>query len=264
VLQAVLRRLGVAVPGDASLDGHLVDGAIGYLTVATGIAFVALVAILVATLVLHRARPGRDRAHYEHGRRWRDRLLTFAVALTMFVAVDATLAARSSRDLREHFWNYPDDKPEAIRVEVTARQWSWTFRTAGPDNRFGTPDDVVTLNELHVPVGRPIYLKLRSKDVVHSFYIPSFRTKVDAIPGSTSRIWFQAQTAGSYEIGCAQHCGVSHYKMRGLLVASADDAYRTWLARAETDSRLRYDPAVDSDGAHPDHPVDAWDWETGR
>jgi cytochrome c oxidase subunit 2 len=115
----------------------------------------------------------------------------------------------------------------------------------------------VTVGELHVPVGRPISLKLRSKDVVHSFYLPNFRTKIDAIPGSTTRLWFQAQDAGSFEIGCAQHCGVSHYKMRGVLIAAPEDAYRAWLARAETDSRLRYDPA-DVVAAR-----EAWDWETG-
>ena len=95
-----------------------------------------------------------------------------------------------------------------------------------------------------VPViGRPVYVKLRSKDVVHSFYLPGFRTKIDAVPGSTTRLWFQAQEAGRHEIGCAQHCGVSHYKMRGWLIATPEDEYRSWLARAETDSRLRFDPA---------------------
>jgi cytochrome c oxidase subunit 2 len=184
----------------------------------------------------------------------RARALTFGVGLILFVAIDVTLAVRASGHLRAHFWNYPDDDPNALRVEVTARQWAWTFRTAGPDGRFATPDDVVTLGELHVPIGRPIYLKLRSKDVVHSLYLPNFRTKIDAIPGTTTRLWFQAQDAGRYEIGCAQHCGVSHYKMRGWLIATTDDDYRAWLVRAETDSRLRYDPA---DAAIQD---EGWAW----
>lgn len=260
----VLHRLGVALPGDASVDGHLVDGTLRYLTVATGLAFVALVLVLVTTLLLHTARAGRTRAHHTHGRRWRDRLLTFAVALTMFVAVDATLAARSTRDLADRFWRYPDSDPQALRVEVTARQWSWTFRTTGPDGRFGTPDDVVTLNELHVPVNRPVYFKLHSKDVVHSFYLPSFRTKVDAIPGDTTRLWVQARTEGTYEIACAQHCGVNHYKMRGTMVVSAPEEYAAWLDRAALDSRLRYQPALDADPAHPERAAEAWDWESGR
>ena len=231
------------VPRDVSLDGHLVDGVLGYLTLTTGIAFALLVVILSVTLLIHRAGVDGRRAYYTHGDRLRDRLLTFAVGMTLFIAIDVTLAVRASGHLRARFWNYPDEDPNALRVEVTARQWAWTFRTAGPDGSFGTPDDVVTLGELHVPVGRPVYLKLRSQDVVHSFYLPSYRTKIDAIPGSTTRLWFQAQEPGRTEIGCAQHCGVSHYKMRGWVIAAPEDEYRAWLTRAETDSRLRYDPA---------------------
>jgi cytochrome c oxidase subunit 2 len=247
----------IELPADASLDGHLVDGAIGYLTLTTGIAFAIALAFLLAALVLHRARAGRTWGQHTHGTRTRDRVLLFSAALLMFVAIDVTLALRTTRDLETRFWKYPDADPAALRVEVTARQWSWTFRTAGPDGRFGTGDDVVTLNELDVPVGRPIYLELRSRDVVHSLYLPNFRTKIDAIPGMTTRAWFQATTPGQYELGCAQHCGVSHYKMRGLLVARAGADYQAWLARAETDSRLRADPAA------PAAPF-GWDWESSK
>jgi len=246
----------IVLPRDASLDGHLVDGAIGYLTLTTGIAFAAALAFLSVAIVFHRARAGRTRVHHTHGLRARDRALMFTVALVMFVAIDVTLALRTSRDLETRFWRYPDGDPRALRVEVTARQWAWTFRTAGPDGRFGTADDVVTLNELDVPVGHPIYLKLRSRDVVHSFYLPNFRTKLDAIPGSTTRLWFQARETGRFEIGCAQHCGVSHYKMRGRLAVETEADYGAWLARAATDSRLRNDTA----GSQPD----GWDWDTGR
>jgi cytochrome c oxidase subunit 2 len=244
----------IEIPTDASLDGHLVDAVLRYLMVATALAFLAVVVVLMVTLVRDRARPGRPHAHYTHGNRPRDQLMTFAVGLTMFVAVDAVLAVRASGALRQRFWRYPDGDPRALRVEVTARQWSWTFRNAGPDGRFATPDDVVTLGELHVPVGHPIYLKLHSKDVVHSLYLPNFRTKLDAIPGATTRLWFEPTVPGRYEIGCAQHCGVSHYKMRGVLVVESEDDYRTWLGRAETDSRLRYEPGPDQ----------GWDWETGQ
>ena len=248
----------IGIPHDVSLDGHVVDGVLGYLTLCTGIAFAVLVIVLAVTLIFHRARASRPHAHHTRGDGRRERLLTFAVGLTLFLAIDVTLAVRASDHLHQRFWNYPDADPNALRVEVTARQWAWTFRTAGPDGRFATPDDVVTLGELHVPVGRPVYFKLRSKDVVHSFYLPSFRTKIDAIPGSTTRLWIQAQEAGRFEIGCAQHCGVSHYKMRGWLIAAPDDEYRGWLARAATDSRLRYDPA---DTAAQQ---EGWDWETGQ
>jgi cytochrome c oxidase subunit 2 len=246
----------IEIPADVSVDGHIVDGVLGYLTWATGIVFVVAVGVLVVSLIRDRARPGREAARYTHGDTRLAQVLTLAVGLVMFLAVDAVLAARAHRALTDRFWHYPDGDPRVLRVEVTARQWSWTFRTAGPDGRFATPDDVVTLGELHVPAGRPIFLKLRSKDVVHSLYLPNFRTKLDAIPGSTTRMWIEATTEGRYEIGCAQHCGTSHYKMRGLLVVESEEAYRAWLARAETDSRLRYDPARPA-------AADGWDWERG-
>jgi len=249
--------VALEIPVDASLDGHLVDGVIGYLTWSTGVAFVVLCVVLLVTLIRDRARPGRLHGAYTQGDRGPERALTFAVGLLMFVAIDVVLAARAMGHLSGTFWRYPDRDPRALRVEVTARQWSWSFRTAGPDGRFATPDDVVTLNELHVPAGRPLYFKLRSKDVVHSLYLPNFRTKLDAIPGSTTRLWVEARTPGRYEIGCAQHCGVSHYKMRGVMVVDAELEYARWSARASTDSRLRFDPG---DGSL----AEAWDWETGR
>ena len=123
-----------------------------------------------------------------------------------------------------------------------------------PDGRFATPDDVVTLGELHVPVGRPIFLKLRSKDVVHSLYLPNFRTKLDAIPGSTTRMWIEATTPGRYEIGCAQHCGASHYKMRGFLTVLKPDEFARWLSDEAAVAQRRFDE--NDPDAHW-----GWDWE---
>jgi cytochrome c oxidase subunit 2 len=242
-------------PRDASLDGHLVDGAFSYLTVATAICLAIAVVVLGAALLFHRRRAGRV-AHYTHGDRRRDHVLTLGVALVMFVGIDAVLAGRSLGHLEARFWKWPDGDPRAVRVEVTARQWAWAFRLPGPDGRFGTRDDVVTLNELRVPAGRPIYLKLHSRDVIHSLYLPAFRTKTDAVPGTTTRLWFQAREPGRYELGCAQHCGVSHYTMRGEMIVLPNDEWRGWADRAAEDGRLRYD-------ASPDQAADAWDWDQG-
>jgi cytochrome c oxidase subunit 2 len=242
-------------PRDASLDGHLVDGAFAYLTVATGICFAIVVVVLAAALLFHRQRAGRV-AHYTHGTRVRDHVLTLGVALAMFVGIDAVLAGRSLGHLETRFWAWPDAASNAVRVEVVARQWAWVFRLPGPDGRFGTRDDVITMNELRVPAGRPIYLKLHSKDVVHSLYLPAFRTKIDAVPGMTTRLWFQAREPGRSEVGCAQHCGVNHYRMRGDLIVMPSDEWRSWADRAAEDGRLRYD-------ASPDQGADAWDWDQG-
>jgi cytochrome c oxidase subunit 2 len=241
------------------VDGHLVDRAFGYLTVTTGICFAIVVLVLAVAVLFHRRRGGRL-AHYTHGERARDHVLTAAVALAMFLGIDAVLAGQSIGLLQTRFWRWPDDAAGALRVEVTARQWAWTFRLAGPDGRFGTPDDVVTLNELRAPVGRPIYFKLRSKDVIHSLYLPAFRTRIDAVPGATTRLWVQAREVGELEIGCAQHCGVSHYKMRGLLRVTSPAEFEAWQARAVEDARLR---AQIDDAATRAARAEAWDWEQG-
>lgn len=248
--------MNARIPHDASVNGHLVDGIFNHILVATAVCFIVMVAVLFGAVIFHRA--GRGPARYTHGRNQVSYVLTAVVALSIFLGVDVVAMRRSAVDLRQHFWRFPDGDPAALRVEVTAQQWAWTFRYAGADGRFDTADDVVTLNELHVPVATPIYLKLRSKDVVHSFYLPNFRTKIDAVPGNTTRLTFEARESGAFEIGCAQHCGVSHYKMRALLFATGADEFNRWLARAAADSALRRDtgPAV----ATPE--ADGWDWES--
>lgn len=243
----------VALPHDASLHGHLVDGVMRYIGLATGVCFVVMTVVLVVASVFHRA--GRARARYTHGNARRHYVLAAFTAGAIFIGIDMVTLVRSSGELRRVFWNYPGGDPQALRVEVTAQQWAWTFRYAGADARFNTPDDIVTLNELHVPVNRPVYLKLRSKDVVHSFYLPNFRAKIDAVPGNETRLWFSARETGSFEIGCAQHCGVNHYKMRGQLTVAAPDDYDRWAQNAAADSARRYDPA--DPGLY-----DGWDWGT--
>jgi cytochrome c oxidase subunit 2 len=246
-------------PRDVSLDGHLVDGAFGYLTLSTAICLAIVVLVLAIAVLFHRRRAGRV-AHYTHGERRRDHVLTLGVAIAMFLGIDAVLAGRSIGQLQTRFWKWPEENPAVVRVEVTARQWTWTFRQAGIDGRFGTPDDLVSIDELRVPVGRPIYLKLRSKDVVHSLYLPHFRTKIDAVPGTTTRLWFQSREVGLYELGCAQHCGVSHYRMRGQLRVMTEPDFKEWQMRAEVDARLR--AAVD-DPATKQQMAEAWDWTNG-
>ena len=193
--RANMRAVHIEIPRDASLDGHVVDGVLRYLTISTGIAFAVLLVVLAITRCFDRARPGRPSGQHVHGNKLRDQVLTFAVGLALFGAVDMVLATRAARALSSTFWRYPDADPRALRVEVTARQWSWTFRTAGPDGQFGTPDDVVTLNELHVPVDGPCTSSFARRMSCISLYLPNFRTKLDAIPGTTTRMWVQATAA---------------------------------------------------------------------
>jgi cytochrome c oxidase subunit 2 len=157
---------------------------------------------------------------------------------------------------------------EALVVHVTGEQFAWNVRYAGPDGVFGrtdiklidlqlnplgldradpaAKDDVTTLNQLYLPVNQPIIVKLRSKDVIHSFGVPEFRVKQDAIPGLTIPIWFvptvttaamRTQTGNAefqYEIACAQLCGIGHSTMRGFVTVLAAEEFQTWMDGEQT------------------------------
>jgi cytochrome c oxidase subunit 2 len=247
---------GYGRPLDVSLDGYRSDWLFNVTTVSISVLFVIMAGILVWTSLVHRDTPARH-AHYEHGIGRKHLLLTAVISSIIFFGVDGTLLYNSFTDLNAGFWKWPTKQQSPVEIEVLAQQWGWNIRYAGPDGKFNTADDIVTWNEMHVPVDRPVYVKLKSKDVIHSFYLPNFRTKQDAFPNFVTQIWFQAKQTGNFEIGCAQHCGVSHYKMRGFLTVSAANDYEAWAQQAVADSQRRYD---DSDPtAHW-----GWDWEMGQ
>lgn len=114
-------------------------------------------------------------------------------------------------------YRMPED---AIPVDVVAKQWMWKA-----EHKSGVRE----INELHVPVGQKVMLRLTSIDVIHSFYIPEFRVKRDAIPGHYTTMWFEATKPGEYALFCAEYCGVDHSRMRGRVVALRPDDYETWL-----------------------------------
>ena len=152
---------------------------------------------------------------------------------------------------------------EALVVHVTGEQFAWNVRYPGPDRAFGrtdiklidvqsnplgidredaaAKDDVTTLNQLYLPVNRPVIIKLKSKDVIHSFGVPEFRVKQDAIPGLTIPIWFvpnvttadmRTQTGKpefQYEIACAQLCGLGHARMRGFVTVLTAEDFQKWM-----------------------------------
>jgi cytochrome c oxidase subunit 2 len=145
--------------------------------------------------------------------------------------------------------------------EVVGTQFDWRFRSVGLDGKpgragvdddrngivddweellFPDTDDLETVGEMHVPVGQPVLIRLRSRDVLHSFFVPEFRLKQDAVPGMTIPVWFQATREGTYEVVCAELCGWGHYRMRARLVLENRDQFRKWLQeenRKEEQSR---------------------------
>jgi len=113
----------------------------------------------------------------------------------------------------------PDD---AYEVHVTGQQWSWGFDYANGAH---------SQKELHVPAGRPVKLVMTSKDVIHSFYVPSFRLKQDVLPNRYTSLWFNAPDTGRYQIFCAEYCGTGHSQMLGTVVVQKPQDFQTWLAK---------------------------------
>jgi cytochrome c oxidase subunit 2 len=122
--------------------------------------------------------------------------------------------------------------PNALAIRVEARQFAWTVLHPGPDGELGTADDIELQNELHVPVGQAVEVRLRSRDVVHSFFLPTVRLKQDVLPGTEVRRWFVPTEVGTFPIACAELCGFGHYRMGGRLVVHAASDYREWLSVA--------------------------------
>jgi cytochrome c oxidase subunit 2 len=108
----------------------------------------------------------------------------------------------------------------AAEITVVGKQWMWKFQHAEGQRE---------LNELHVPVGKPILLTMTSQDVIHSFFVPAFRLKQDVLPGRYTQTWFQATTPGEYHLFCAQYCGTAHSEMRGKIIVLSAPDYQRWL-----------------------------------
>ena len=119
--------------------------------------------------------------------------------------------------------------PDAT-VRVVAQQWAWTFVHPGPDGKLDTADDIAKVDELHVEVGRTYHYELSARDVVHSFSVPVFRLKQDAIPGRIIRGWFRPTKTGEYDIQCAEICGIGHGLMGARIMIETPGQHAAWVA----------------------------------
>jgi cytochrome c oxidase subunit 2 len=117
----------------------------------------------------------------------------------------------------------------ALEIQVMAKQWMWKFQHPGGQRE---------INELHVPIGRPILLTLASQDVIHDLYVPALRLKQDVVPGRYTSLWFNADAVGDYRLECSQFCGADHAVMGGYLHLLAPSDYVRWLEQAGTDMSL--------------------------
>jgi cytochrome c oxidase subunit 2 len=244
---------GISLPIDASAEGHRIDWLIGVTNGITALLFLVMTAWLVIAGLKHNEK---HEAVYNHGTSRRSMFIALGMAGSVFVVVDGNLFVNSTMDLETVYHNFEEVEkdPAAVRVEVNAHQWAWDLRYAGPDGKFNTKDDIVRLNDMKIPVDTPIILEVASTDVLHSFNLPNMRTKVDAVPGQVNKIWFKAKLTGEYDIGCAQHCGTNHYKMKGLLTVVSKEEYAKWAKETSAIAERSFDEKDET--AHW-----GWDWK---
>ncbi len=207
------------LPEAVSTYGADIDRLFYVIYYVTGATFFIVQFTLLAFLILYRHRDDR-RATYTHGN------TSLEIAWTIAPAILLVILAFVSRSV----WASIKQRvpPSDMQVQVTAKQFNWEIAYPGPDGKLGTADDVTMDNDLHVPVGKTIRILLKSRDVIHSFFIPSARFKQDAVPGHEIPAWFKITKPGKYEIPCAELCGFGHSGMRGWLYVHTMDEYEAW------------------------------------
>ena len=227
----------------ASSYGYRFDDLFSLITLLIGVSFAIVLVLLIIPVIRDRARPGH-KASFDHGRSLHDKRFTAAVSVTVFLVLDAWVLIVAMTDLREGFWKVPvPDEPDVLQVEVLAQQWAWNIRTPGTDGKFGTADDIVTINEFTVPQDRPISVNVASKDVIHSFFLPDMRMKRDANPGAINQCWFEPIKPGDFDLLCAELCGIAHYQMHGKLHVLPEADYAEWEKEASHVATAAFDPA---------------------
>jgi cytochrome c oxidase subunit 2 len=204
------------LPIPASTFAPDVDHLILFITVIVGVWFLAAEAVLFFLVWRYRRRKDR-RASYVTGSS-RAQMAWVLIPCTAILACDLFIDGASGR-VWDHMKQFSPSPQLTIWVE--GRQWAWDITSPGPDGVLDTADDIATGSEVHVPVNAVVRFELRSKDTLHSFWVPELRTKQDVVPGRVITGWFEATRPGTYPILCAQLCGLGHAIMRGQLVVDA-------------------------------------------
>ncbi len=229
----------------ASAEGRVIDEFFWVILYVTAVAFVAVHLFLGISLMRYGAR-GKERASHWHEHLGAELTWTLVPAFA-FILLGV---------LGEVAWSriYSAPPSDAQRIEVTGRQFQWYIRYPRPDGKLGRADpkfispgnplgldptdpagkdNIVVVNDLHMVVNRPVSIRITAVDVIHSFFLPNFRIKQDAVPGRWSEIWLTPDRTGAYQIACAQLCGVGHYTMRGNVTVESQSAFNEWIRKQE-------------------------------
>ena len=231
------------LPVQASAQAAELDRITLMVHVLMAVVFVGWSLFFVYVLVRFRRRR-QPAADYRGARgRWSTWSEIAVAAVEVLLLAAFSIPAWASRV------NPPADDPLVVRV--TGQQFTWIVHYAGADGEFGrtessllaadnpagldrasphAADDVVAINDMHLPLGRSVVVHLSARDVIHSFGVPAMRVKQDAIPGMMTPVWFTPTLEGQFDIACSQLCGLGHYRMRGVITVERPENFRAWLA----------------------------------
>ncbi len=229
-------------PPPISEHGRLYDEQFMITLTGTGVIFFAAQLALGWVIIRYRDRGGR--ASHVEGNNKLELVWTTAAAVLFIGVVLSSTGIWAGVHLRK-------PPADAMTVEVMSKQFAWSFRYAGADGKFGRLDikqindaagnpfgidekdpagkDDIVSSTVRVAAGRPVLLLLRSRDVIHSFFVRELRLKQDLVPGMEIPLSFQADKPGKYEVSCSELCGLGHHQMRSELEVLAPDAFAEWL-----------------------------------
>ena len=225
----MLRWLPDGYGGVSSYAGDI-DAVFSFIYWLTFAIFWLVTILMVVFLYRYHHREGDTRrATYTHGNTALELTWTIVPAI-VFIGI-WFVSKTTWADIKAHI------PPPDVEVRVTASQFAWSFVYPGPDKLFDTADDKTDKDlqgadkELHVPVNKVVKIGLRSNDVIHSFFVPSFRLKQDAVPGREINVWFKAIKPGRYELPCAELCGPGHSGMVNWVNVLSDADYQKWVQK---------------------------------
>ena len=223
-----------------------IDGTVNITFWITGFVFTAVITFMAYCVFRFHHKEGRQAAYNPENKK-----LEWWLSVGTGVGVAAMLAP--GLFVWHQFVTVPAD---AAEVEVMGQQWQWSFRLPGKDGRLGTtdvrnisPDNPMGLNrddpygqddvviesgDLHLLLGKPVKILLRSVDVLHDFYVPEFRAKMDLVPGMVTYFWIKPIRTGTFDVLCSQLCGAAHADMRAKVIVDGEREYHAWLEKQKT------------------------------
>ena len=221
-------RYGWWLPDQVSSFGGDIDYLFYLILAMVAFFFLLTEAVLVYAIFAY-SKKRREKATFSHGNHRLELLWTAVPAVLLLVIAFSQMGTWAEIKFRG---DLPTEQPIA---HVWASQFDWRFQYAGEDGSFGTMDDVEVPFEFVVPAGERVVFHLHSRDVLHSFSVPEFRLKQDAVPGMVIPVWFQVDEPGTYDLVCMELCGWGHYKMAGRVRVVPRAEYDQWIAGMEAD-----------------------------